>query len=170
MKKNQNYPGTSKGFTLLELIIVFSVISILSTVGIASFVDYSRAQSLQSAASSLESTLNLAKSRANSQVKPSLCSTETLSGYQVDVLSDTTYSLSVVCLGVHAIQTTALPDNGKIKFNLGAGQTTATSIFFPIIKGGVRGAGNIVLTGYNQSKCVNVSSGGVVKVLQSVCP
>ncbi|MCL5434896.1 MAG: prepilin-type N-terminal cleavage/methylation domain-containing protein [Patescibacteria group bacterium] len=153
----------NKGFTLLELVIVFSVISILSTVGIASFVGYSRAQSLQSAASSLESTLNLGKSHANSQVKPSLCSTETLSGYQVDILSDTTYSLSVVCLGAHTILTTTLPDNGNIKFNLGAGQTTTTSVFFPVITSGVKGAGAIVLTGYGQTKTVTVDRVGNVK-------
>jgi hypothetical protein len=113
--------------------------------------------------------LESAKANASSQVKPSVCSTDSLSGYQVNILSDTMYSLSVVCLGLHTIATTTLPDNGKIKFDLGVGQTTALSVLFPIIKGGVEGSGNIVLTGYNQSRCVNISSGGIVTIL-SACP
>lgn len=153
----------NRGFTLLELIIVFTVIAILSTIGIASFVDYSRAQSLQSAASNLASTLNSAKSRANSQVKPSQCS-GSLNGYQIDILSITTYSFSVICPEAHLIETKTLPDNGNIKFNLNVGQTTTLSIFFPIITGSVRGAGNIVLTGYdNQTKTVTVDNAGNVK-------
>lgn len=166
----------NRGFTLLELIIVFTVIAILSTVGITSFVSYSRSQSLQSAASDLASTLDSAKSQANSQVKPSQCSADqALDGYKV-VIDDpslnpsTKYSLYVVCGQSQLVKTATLPDNGKIKFILDPGQTTTLSVFFPIIKGGVQGAGNITLTGYNQSRCVNVSSGGVIKVLPSVCP
>ena len=152
----------SFGFTLLELIIVFTVIAILSTIGIASFVNYSRAQSLQTAAVKLASTLNLAKSSANSQVKPSQCS-GTLSGYQVDILTTTTYSLSVFCPEVHLIQTTTLPDNGNIKFNLVLGQTTTTSIFFPVITSGVQGGGNIVLTAYGQAKTIKIDNEGNIK-------
>ncbi len=152
----------SEGFTLLELIIVFSVISILSTIGIVSFVNYSRAQSLQTAAASLASTLNLAKSSASSQVKPNQCSNEALSGYRVDILSDTTYSLSAVCLGTYLIQTITLPDNGNIKFNLASGQTTTTFVFFPVITSGVQGGGNIVLTGHDQTKTITVNPQGII--------
>ncbi len=157
------------GFTLIELIVVFSVIAILSTIGIASFVNYSRSQSIQTSASNLTLILDLAKSRASSQVKPSQC-LGSLNGYQVDILSVTTYSLSVLCPEVHLIQTATLPDNGNIKFNLALGQTTTTSIFFPVITSGVRGAGNIVLTGYNQSRWVCIDPSGIIKILGSVCP
>ena len=152
----------SSGFTLIELIIVFTVISILSTIGIASFVDYSRSQSLQSAASDLASTLNSAKSRATSQVKPSQC-LGALNGYQVDILSDRTYSLSAYCPEARLIQTITLPDNGNIKFDLGLGQTTTTSVFFPIIKGGIQGAGDMALTAYGQTKTVTIDNVGNIK-------
>jgi len=152
----------SSGFTLIELIIVFTAIAILSTIGIASFVDYSRFQSLQSATENLVSTLNLAKASASSQIKPSQCS-GALSGYQVDILLNITYSLSVICPETHLIQTTMLPDNGNIKFNLDLGQTTTTSVFFPIIKGGIQGAGDIVLTAYGQTKTVTIDNVGNIK-------
>ena len=157
------------GFTLIELIVVFSIMAILSSVGIASFVSYSRSQSIQTAASNLELTLELAKSRASSQVKPSQC-LGALSGYQVDILSVTTYSLSVFCPEVHLVQTVTLPDSGNIKFDLGVGQTTTNSVFFPVITSGVRGSGNIILTGYNQSRWVCIDSRGIIKTLASPCP
>jgi prepilin-type N-terminal cleavage/methylation domain-containing protein len=163
----------NRGFTLLELIIVFTVIAIISTIGTASFVNYSRSQSLQSAASILALTLSSAKSSASSQVIPDACSGKTLSGYKV-VIDDppsnpsTKYSLYVVCgdpLDPPLIETLTLPDNGNIIFNLDPTQTTTQSIFFTIINGGVQGAGNIVLTGYNKPpKTVTIDNIGNVSI------
>lgn len=150
----------SEGFTLLELIIVFTVIAVISTMGIASFVSYSRNQALVQAGSSLENTLNLARSNSLSQVKPSVCTGNILSGYQVDLDTlNNKYTLSVVCLGLHTIQTTSLP-NG-ITFS---SQTTASSIFFPVISSGVTGGGTkIVLTGYSKNFTVNIDTNGIIR-------
>jgi len=164
-----------KGFTLLELIIVFTVIALLSTVGVASFVDYSRVQIIQTAASNLESTLNMAKSRALSQTKPSGCN-GILQGYEVvlDTVSNpNSYAIWAICPGVSidpvnpfsATNKTVLPSS--ISFD--TTNTTTYSIFFPIITSGVRGAGNIVLKGYNQSRWICVGSGGIVKISSSGC-
>ncbi len=79
----------SAGFTFIELIVVFSVIAILSSVGIASFVSYSRTQQLNSSSSELVTLINLAKSRSASQIKPNnigICSNNaTLEGYEVRI-------------------------------------------------------------------------------------
>src|SRR3989344_5628569 len=58
-----------EGFTLLELIIVFSVIAIVSTVGVASFVNYNKAQSLNTSYLDLVNSLNTARSYSVSQIK-----------------------------------------------------------------------------------------------------
>lgn len=150
-----------KGFTLIELIVVFSVIAILSTIGIAAFVNYGKVQNLSGAVSNFSSTLNDAKSRALSQVKPQECTGQALSGYQVDILSSTVYTLSVICQGQHTLKTVTLPSN--ILFNLNVGQTTTTSIFFPIISSGVTGSGVIVITGFGQSKTVTVDNIGNIQ-------
>lgn len=66
-----------KGFTLIELIVAFSIVAILSVVGIASFVSYSRAQAVDAEAEQVIAALNLAKAKAQAQVKPEGCTTST---------------------------------------------------------------------------------------------
>ena len=151
---------SAKGFTLLELIVVFTVIAILSTMGIASFVSYSRNQTLVQAGSDLENTITLARSRALSQVVPAVCSGQVLNGYQVDINTlNNSYTLSVICLGTHSIQATTLPAN--ITFS---SQTTASSIFYPVISSGATGGNTkIVLTGYSKTFTITIDNNGNIR-------
>ena len=171
MRKNKNFLNQNKylqifafrkGFTLIELVVVFSVIAVLSTIGIASFVNYSKAQSLSGAVSDFQSTLNDAKSRALSQVKPAEC-TSALSGYWVEIIDNKNYKLSAICQTqqVDINKPILLPSN--IQFNLAVGQTTTTKIFFPIISSGVEGSGVVVITGYGQSKTITIDNSGNIK-------
>lgn len=158
-----------KGFTMIELIVVFSVMAVLSTVGIASFVDYSRSQALQQATNDLVNVLNTAKSRAISQIKPSVaaCNTGTLTGYRV-IINDPSinkYTLYAVCSGsLVSPLTTSLPTN--VSFNSAAGSppTTATNIYFSVLTGGVSGSGDIVLSSFSKTKTVNISPVGGISV------
>ncbi len=145
------------GFTIIELIVVFSIIAILSVIGVAAFVNYSRIQTLESAASDLSSTLLVAKSRAISQVKPSSqipqCNdTAILNGYRVilcspssfDVLctANNSYVLAVRCSKAdYKMKSSALPKN--VIFSP---SPTSSSFYFPVISSGVQGAGTISLT------------------------
>lgn len=149
------------GFTLIEMIVVFAVISILSTVAIAAFVNYNKSQVLQIAASNISATLGLAKSRALSQSKPAQCvsPSQILNGYEVDLtFSDNSYTLYAVCGGNHySIQKNYLPQN--VAFGASSQQT----IFFPVIVSGVVGSGTIYLTGYGSTKTVVVDAIGGIK-------
>jgi len=145
------------GFTIIELIVVFSIIAILSVIGVAAFVNYSRIQILEAAASDLSSTLLVAKSRAISQVKPSSqipqCDNSAiLNGYRVilcptsssDVLctANNSYVLAVRCSNVdYRIKSSVLPKN--VVFSP---SPTSLSFYFPVISSGVKGAGTITLT------------------------
>lgn len=152
---------SQKGFTLLELIVVFSVIAILSTIGIASFVSYSRQQSLQAAVYDLTTILNLARSRAYSQVKPSECAGQTLQGYRVTIsTSSNSYALEVVCSGFYYSQEQKSLLQ-PITFN--ATQTSSTMFFFPVVKGGVIGAGKIAVTGYGKTQTITVNAAGDIR-------
>ncbi len=74
------------GFTLVELLVVVSMISIISGLGFASLSSYSRQQTVTQAAEDIKQDINLARFNAISAVKPSgQCGTsDTLTGYRLD--------------------------------------------------------------------------------------
>lgn len=175
------------GFTLIEIIVVFTIIAVISLIGVAAFVSYGRMATLQSASSELSSMFLTAKSRANSQVKPAStqipqCNSQNvLNGYKVvlcptatsNIICDTknSYILGVVCgssscsdplcsnIIPQKIQETILPQD--ITFDSG---TTSTSFFFSVISGGVGGAGKIILDGYGNQKTITVDSTGGIGI------
>lgn len=175
------------GFTLIELIVVFSIIAVLSLIGVAAFVSYGRMATLQSASSDLSSMLLTAKSRADSQVKPSSaqipqCNGQTvLDGYKVvlcptatsNVICDTknSYVLGVACgssscsdslcsnIIPQKIEETTLPQD--VTFDSG---TTSTSFFFSVISGGVGGSGKIILDGFGNQKTITVDLTGGIEI------
>ncbi|HSD98900.1 MAG TPA: prepilin-type N-terminal cleavage/methylation domain-containing protein [Patescibacteria group bacterium] len=88
--RQSGFTPIESGFTLIELIIVFSVITVLSSLGVASFVAYSRSQTIDTAMKDFKSVLFTARSRALSQLRDSTCFSSgfdgqgyELEGYQV---------------------------------------------------------------------------------------
>ncbi len=153
----------SAGFTLIELSIVISILAVLTTAGLAAFVNFSRSQSLQSAAHELSTTLNLAKSRSLSQAKPTDCGLEFLDGYKVLIdKASSSYELVAVCSGENFyIQ-------GRVNFPTNvtvSSYTTSLSFFFPVISGGVVGSGKVVLSlsDSSQERTIIVDSNGIVR-------
>ena len=156
-----------KGFTLIELIVVFSTIAFLSIVGLASYFSYSQGQTLNAVVNELVTTIQLARSRAISQVKPPsrFCEGQ-LDGYRIEISFDRMeYKLGVACGGndPYPMQIKTLPRDITFDEN-DENSTTTTNIFFPIISGGVQGYGDIVICGYGQGKKITVTSTGVVRV------
>lgn len=152
-----------RGFTLIELMVVLSVTAVLGTLGIAGFITYNQTQALQTSSNEVATMLNLAKSRAQSQVKlGSLCSapSQVLGGYSVNIsIVNKNYTLSSRCSGASSdLYTKNLP-NG-----LNFDASTSASFFFPIQTGGVETAGQIIISGYGRSKTVTVNSLGGVSV------
>lgn len=155
----------SNGFTLIELLIVFSVAGILSTVGIASFYDYNRVQTLNTSASEVVTLLNTAKSRAASQVKPTEC-VGTLDSYIVELAPQTRmnqYDLKVRCGNTDTVLDTKTLPSGVTFEN--------SNVFsFKILSGNVLGASQngttVTLTNSTgQEKSINVYSDGRINIL-----
>lgn len=91
-----------RGFTLIELLVVISIMVVLSVMGIAGFISYSRNQVIVTATQEVASLLNVAKSRAQSQVRPDICvAAQALRGYavQLNKVDDNEYNyhLHVLC-------------------------------------------------------------------------
>lgn len=61
------------GFTILELLVVFSLISIITGAGFVSLVSYSRKQVVTESVADIKQTIQLARFSALSSVKPEEC-------------------------------------------------------------------------------------------------
>lgn len=152
----RKFPATF-GFTLIELMVVFAFIAILTSLGIAAYSTYNSSQEVQSSASDVESILNTAKSRSLTQVIPTACANNPITGYQVDItVGGKQYTLSAICGTKQIITTDNLPPN--VVF--GPGSTGST--FFAIESGIVAAQATINVTGYGQTRTVTINTEGSI--------
>lgn len=79
--KKMEIPGKQAGFTLVELIVVFSIMVLISSLGLAGFVNFSREQTLKSTAQDIKSMLISARAYSLSQLNS--CGNHQFSGYSV---------------------------------------------------------------------------------------
>jgi prepilin-type N-terminal cleavage/methylation domain-containing protein len=160
------------GFTLIELVVVFTVMAILSTIGVASFVSYSRSQALDQAANDLVQALNTAKSLSASQLKSVSknnvtlqCSNQTLHGYGVQIIKNANpkyYALYIQCVNSNS-QLGPIVSDPKLQVPIPTDITLTTSVasvFFPILSGGIVSDGDsIILSSYGNTKTINLTNG-----------
>lgn len=160
----------SSGFTLIEILVVFSVVSILAGIGIASFASYSRTQEVNQAANNLKVFIGHAKFNALSAVKYSTdeqgikvdCGTATLSGYSVTKVGNNILDLNQVCADstTNRIKRFTLPSN--VTFGL---STTCSEIFFNTLSASPGGVPcTIVLSGNNLTNTISVDNIGNVSL------
>ncbi|MBI3984614.1 MAG: GspH/FimT family pseudopilin [Candidatus Levybacteria bacterium] len=146
---------SSLGFTLIEIIVVFAVLAVISVAGLASFVSYSRQQALVTEVNTLTSVINLARSNAISQVKPSTkcvgANLLTLDGYIVTLITTgdkNTYTLGVACGPGSDPGPTVYTFPQTITFD--PVLTNVSTIYFRVLTGGVilkNSAGNEITNG-----------------------
>lgn len=157
----------NQGFTLIELLVVVSLMGVMIFVTLVSYTNYTTRQTLKTGADELRETLNLAKSRSLSQVKPKACDTDALEGYRVQICnvhgsscaSASDYELQVVCGGrPYLVEPKRLPQN--VSFD--ASETDRTSFFFPVLSQGVETPGVVALSGFGKSLTITVDTLGNV--------
>lgn len=164
----------SQGFTLIELMVALSVTSVLGILSIAGFTSYNQTQILQSATDDVVSMLNLAKSRALSQVNSEKCTAGALSGYRVEIAVPKNYRLYLRCVNSGGTsedtpidKTKTLPRDLDFKGSVGL---VGKNFVFSVITGNmVMEADNpndptIVITGYGRNKLIRVNKLGGVSV------
>ncbi len=140
--------GGQTGFTIIELLVVFALIAILSGIGIASFVSYSRSQELNQVSNDIKllitqakfNSLNVVRSvRTESGTTIACGSNESLSGYSVGVVGTTRLELRQICTvaGSRLVKSIALPQN--ISFAGASPATSCTLITFGSLSASVSG-------------------------------
>ncbi len=159
----------NRGFTLIEILVVFTVTSILASVGFASFVSYSRNQQVTQAANDMKLLINQARFNAISTVKVNRdsqdntisCGNETLLGYSVTAVNGNQLRLSQECANMSSqtIKTITAPQNITYISN------TCLTIRFSSLSANTTGGSCVLrLRGYGITKVITVDALGNASV------
>lgn len=165
----------SRGFTFLEMLVVFSVIGILTGGGFASFVTYSKKQVLDQAVQDLKTGIDQAKFNAVSRVKPPAgtgCDNVPLSSYRLRVCASNVpcgtgtdlYETDAGCVVGGATQWTTSILASKKRPGTLAAPVSGCAMQFSVLSGIVAPC-TIVLTDGSASKTICVDGGGNTSVL-----
>ena len=145
------------GYTLIELLTVFSIIAVITSITLASFSSIKSTQANSDAVDDFVSLLQQAKSSALSQVKPSDCYNQTLGGYQVVITSTNMYELDYVCGSVqHTVTKHNLPS--QVYF----ANTSSSRIFFTVPGGTVSAPATVTIISNGNNKNITVNSSGTI--------
>ncbi len=166
--RNFSSPSVGAGFTLIEVLLAFSLSVTVAFVSVLGFVQFNSLQQFNNASNDVVTMLQKAKSHAISQVKPQTvpaCATNTLDGYEVRLcgIAGSTcagagqYNLYVICSSSNLIQTATLPTG--VSFANGS----TTSFIFRVLNGSST-SGTITMNGFGKTKTVQVNSIGIISI------
>ncbi len=153
------------GYTLIELIIVITIMGLLVGASIAGFNTLNKRQTATNAGKELMSVMRTAQERAVSGIKPTTC--DQLVGYSVNGTANSgTYTLKSVCM-VGGSSTSSVVKTYQLPTGVTVVNTFSTQ--FNVQTGGANGTvGDISLKSSSYTFTLTVSSAGDIteKVLQ----
>ena len=88
----------TKGFTLIEILLVASIMLVITTLAIVSYNSYNDTEKVRQSALTFRSNLRFAQSEAMNGKKPASCE-KSLDGYEISFPSLTTYIIVPWCGG-----------------------------------------------------------------------
>lgn len=159
-----------RGFTLIEILLVFSVISILSVASVVAYSSYNTKQQLNNSAQDILVLLHTAKAKAQAQTASSSCTS--LKSYQLmrcsagpvcktAGASATTFELQAVCKnGTFLVEEKSLSPN--VLFD----NSSTTTLSFDVLTGGAM-TGLFKITNSAGSRTVSVSSYGQITLSEN---
>lgn len=153
----------SSAYTLIEILIVISIVALVLGFGFAGFREYSQRQVLFAVARSVKSDLRSLQQKALAGEKTFCQSAEILGGYQFEALS-TEYKMFVLCSGtLREISIKSLADSG---FTITA---TVNPILFKVLGQGTNipsGTSSVITlaqTAISKSITISVSAEGSIQ-------
>lgn len=165
-----------RGYTLIEILVVLTIIGLLFAVGYANFRDFSRRQTILDSSKELQGDLRLAQEMALSGQIPNdaKCSTlNTLNGYNFKILTTgpspvASYEIRANCTGAGGVasaasKTVSLPSDVQLSV------PSPNPIIFNVLGNGTNISGgqntllNITQVGTGNKVTISISSGGQIQ-------
>ncbi|OGM05200.1 hypothetical protein A2125_01710 [Candidatus Woesebacteria bacterium GWB1_43_5] len=152
-----------RGYTLVEILVSITIISIVFGAGYVAFREFARRQTLVSAVRGFTADLRVAQSQALAGKKPEKPECDLpyeLTGYNFEITSSSSYKVEAKCTGG-----TVLIKNSNVPAEVSVSAGTANPILFKILGGGtnVVGVSTITLSAYGQSQQITVGTGGIIE-------
>ncbi len=152
----------SRGFTIVELLLVTLLMIAIGTISVIGYTQFNNTQQLQNTAYDVVLLLQKAKSRAQTQVKPSSvnsCNTNPLSAYEVRIDSvNRKYDLYIICGSSGTwIETKNLPSS------ITSISSTQPAYTFTILSGAVN-PGSVQLNSSTGSKTIVIDANGNIRI------
>ncbi len=138
-----------KGFTLIEFLVVISIMAIFTGIGLAQYNTYTEQLKLKNEAKKLVDVLELAKKKSMSADLVGSC--DDFTGYRLTISSDS-YSLSFGCASVYS-----LVQNYNLSTNVTAIIGTGDFNFPPLMANPNFTITSIQIKNSSISKCVTIS-------------
>ena len=155
-----------RGFSLVELLVVASIMAILFSLSMAYYNQFNRSQILNQAVLELKNNLRLAQSMASTGEKPSsdLVPCDSLEGYRVTFVAGVvggapdSYQIQAQCSNglKGAIKTFYFP--AVVRF-----ETVPSLIVFRVLAGGIQEERVITLSAFETSKTITVTRTGEIR-------
>ena len=147
------------GFTLVELLVTITIITLVFSIGLAQYNRFNRRQILVRAKDQLISDLRLTQSKALSGEKPTDCNITPLSGHKLDFTSNSNYQIIAVCSSDVVVKSGISLPQGVIK------QAGPDEVFFKVLSQGtdISGTAQIILSGFGQTQTISVNNAGEIK-------
>lgn len=169
-----------KGFTLIELVVVLSIVAIMSTLALAAFSEYSKIATLHQATLDVANMLELARYNSLSQVDSvggQTCSSTSYPefyGYSFNI-TGTSYEIDILCdqspTGISSVL--SIYKKANLNKNVSFVSPTDFFILFPILANQtngqqVTGTGSspyrVTVESYGKTETIWVYSSGVIHV------
>lgn len=151
-----------RGFTLIEMVVALSITTIVFGLGLVTYQNFSKKQTVEQAALNLKADLHLTKDKALSGQKPTgwcFGPGETLSGWRLD-LTTFGYEILPVCSGGSSPNGVVIK---TISFPTGVTSNATDQILFKVLSQGVNSGYTIVLSDVSgNSQTISINNSGLI--------
>ncbi len=144
------------GYTLIELLVTITIITLLFSIGMAQYNRFNRRQILVKAKDELVSNLRLAQSKSLAAEKPVAC-TDILTGHKIKFINNQNYKIVAVCGDEVDLKTDIVLPTEVTK------QAGPDEVFFRVLSQGSPTDVTLTLSGFGETQTITITKAGEIK-------